>query len=78
METTRRTFLGGLAVASVPAISIAMPAPETLEDRIERLKAELLAALDEKWPRGAEILKCPGKYCIVYVQNDKQPVVANS
>lgn len=51
MKTTRRTFLGGAAVASLPiaaAASAAVTAPEeTARQRLERLVAELKATTME-------------------------------
>jgi len=46
METTRRTFLAGLAAASVPAVAVATPAEDSA-DRVERLSYELADAMNE-------------------------------
>lgn len=50
MTTTRRTFLGGLAAASIPsgaAVAAITAQAELASDRVARLGAELAEALDE-------------------------------
>lgn len=50
MNTTRRTFLGGLAAASIPsgaAVAAISVHAELASDRVARLGAELAEALDE-------------------------------
>jgi hypothetical protein len=77
METTRRKFIArfsGIAAASIvpAAIKLAEASPETLEERIERLEGELVAALSEKWPRGAEAVRAPyGNHAIFFMERDR-------
>lgn len=55
MKTTRRTFLGGIAAASIPAgavaASVAVPAAQTAQERLEYHLAEMKAAAQELDPR---------------------------
>lgn len=53
MKTTRRTFLGGIAVVSLPVAAVASAPIETQEEKCARLAMELL---DEcrKLPRTRE------------------------
>lgn len=58
MKTTRRAFIGGMAVASIPVTAVAstVTAPlETQEDRCSRLLLELLEEC-RKLPRTKETL----------------------
>lgn len=53
MKTTRRTFLGGLAVTSVPfGAAAASTVVETQEAKCTRLAQELLAQLGQIQPHG--------------------------
>lgn len=45
----RRTFMMAAAVATMPLPASVAQASETQDERIERLKVDLRAALAEKW-----------------------------
>jgi len=48
-------------------------ATESLEERIRRLEAELIEALSEKWPRGAEIVRVPyGNHALFFMERDPE------
>lgn len=72
MKTTRRTFLGGVAVASLPVAAVAIPAPETLLQRRDRLVSELVEVSKEitglEW-----VTTVSDKLGVVYIYSAVKP-----
>lgn len=69
----RRTFLAGAAVASLPVAAVAMPEPETLEQRRDRLFGELTETMQAmtgtRWRPS-----CQMKHGFLIVVNDYLPL----
>lgn len=74
METTRRSFLGGLAVASLPVAAVTAPVEEVPIEKANRLAHELSDVLNDYLSGGFKAIVEPSgssKWPVLFQRMDK-------